>query len=261
MFVLVLGLLTAAPIKIAVVAPSVVDIDAAAADAWVDRVVTRSAATLRLVVIPPADVTEILGPERLEAFVACTEAACRVQAASTLAVDAILQSAFAKDGELIVASVRAVDAASGAIVMEQSQHAVDAAGVQTWLDSVVDDLETRLRPRLAVPPAVVEVTQPIGRVPWLIGAFAVSLGVGGSILLGLSAADSAQASKATSLSQMQALQQSSAIKQWSGVGLLVGTGLGLAAAFIVWMRIPDPRVSFFVAPTTDGAFAALGFHW
>ncbi len=212
-------------------------------------------------VIPPADVTASLGPKRLETFVGCNEAACRVQAASTLAVDAILQSAFSKDGDLIVVNLRAVDASSGAIVMQLSQHAVDVAGVQTWLDSVVDDLESRLRPRLAVPPAVVEVTQPIGRVPWLIGAFAVSLGVGGSILLGLSAADSAQVSKATTPAAMQALQQSSAIKQWAGVGLLIGTGVGLAAAFIVWMRIPDPRVSFFVAPTADGAVAALGFHF
>ena len=109
-------LLTAAPVKVAVPGFNVSGLDAAQADAWVDRFVTLLSADGAFKLTTSRDIQQVLGIERQRELLGCTDgqASCLAELAGALGVDAILTGTVAHAGTGYTASLRVLKTGDGA---------------------------------------------------------------------------------------------------------------------------------------------------
>lgn len=271
---LLLTLLTAAPVKVAALAPNAVGVEQSVADAMLDRFATQLGAEGDLSVVSARDISQVLGMERQKQLLGCNEtsSSCTAELAAALGVDVLLSSTFAKIGKSISITLRALNAKNGEVIAQQTHRAGDSDALQDWLDGAKTPLANGILRSLGrmvlEAPAISTSSRSTG--PWVLAIAGLAAGVGAVTMSALSANDAATLKSSTTLrlADIDSLERGGVIKRWVGVGLYVAAGACLTTALILFISgapsfepLTSSKMTFNVVPVTGGAYSSLGFSW
>ncbi|MHB8872374.1 MAG: hypothetical protein ACYC8T_01685 [Myxococcaceae bacterium] len=226
---LALGATQPGPARVAVPAFSVAELDERRGAYYGEYFAQQLAVHAGVSVVPPPEVTRLLGPERERQLLGCSAGAssCLAELAAALRADAVVRGSLARVAKGFAVSIKALDPANGRTLLSRSGRLDDENALLYWLDEVAWDTAR----------AVTEARRPAGGglkpevlIPGLGGA---ALLVGGGVFLGLAASTEQSLRDGTATVQQPGDLASVADRgrQQAVIGY-VGLGVGLAAVGI-----------------------------
>lgn len=266
MGLLLLFVVSAAPVSVAAPGFQVVGLEPVVADALLDRFVTQLTASGAVKVTTARDIAQALGVERQKQLLGCTEEAttCLSELAGGLGADVVLTANIVKVGSGFTVNVRFVALKDGRAVLTASERVGTMDALQDWLDRQASSAARQLGPVLAPGAApIAEVTAAPGRSPWPWVAAGSALAVGavgvGVFISGKQ--DFTELKETSEPTRVEALASGGPVKQRLGVGFMIAGGAGLAAS-LTWaaLRKDDALVVGF-APSPGGAVALVQGRW
>lgn len=262
---LILLVLAASPVTVAAPAFQVSGLDERLAGGLFDRFVTQLSASGRVTVTSSKDIERVLGMERQQQLLGCTDAnaSCLAELAGALGAEAVLSGSVLKLGTGFTITLRLVAGRNGSELAAATHRAKDIDAVQDWLDEqaplLVAKLVATMRPDQ--PGETVTPRYP-SSLPWiLLGSAAALVAVTGVGLFVAGKADYAELKNPNlvDLERIEKLGREGPVKQQAGVGLMIAGGVVLAGA-VTWAILQPSEsksVGVGVLVTPNGAFAGL----
>lgn len=240
--------LAAAPVPLASVGLRSPAAQKELAESLAGTLALRMGETKLVKVTTPDDVATVLGLERQRQLLGCSETSCLAELAGALGARAVLTGDLARVGEVFQLTVKVLDGADASTVFA----AIERHGSEAALLSAVDRVARDAATEVAVRYGGLERPAAGNALPLVGMAVGGALAVGGGVLLGLAAGDSAslRAGVPADYPAAVALKQSGELKQGVGVGLAAAGGAVLLGS-IAWRVLGgsgEPKVALAPAP-------------
>jgi hypothetical protein len=263
-----LGVLAAAPLKVALPNWSVSRVDPVAAQALELRFAARLGAQ-GLEVSAQRDIVAALTQERQRQLLGCSDenSSCLVELAGALGVDAIVSGVLARQGSGYLVTLRVIRASDAALLDARSASARSLAAVQDWVDASAPAIAAAARKafgRELVAAPRPSLASPSRALPWALVGVGGAAAIAGGTCFGLSKSDAARLASASPAQPLTATEAGAVARRGStleaaGLGLLIGGGAALAAGAL-WLALagsgaPPPPVALWVTPQGAGLSA------
>ena len=145
--VVAMGVLGAAPLKVASTNWQLTGIDRAQGEVFEERFVTLLGEKSGLTVLTQRDLAAVLGLERQKQILGCDDNGneCMAELSSALGADAILSGTLAKTEKSFVVTVRGVNAATGKTFATASARLQSEEALFAWLEEEAGAFANRMR--------------------------------------------------------------------------------------------------------------------
>ena len=193
-----------------------------------------------------ADVAAVLGRERQQQLLGCSETSCMAELAGALDARALVTGELVRIGELFQISVRVIDSANASAIFAALERHADAQSLLTAVDRLAEAAATAVGRHYRW---IVKKTNSLPLVGMIAGG---AVAVGGGVLLALSAADrdALVAKKPATFAAAETLKREGELKQTLGL-VLVSVGAAAAIGSLVWQLSAgevDTRVAVSASP-------------
>jgi TolB-like protein len=252
---LLLLVLSAAPLKMAAPGLQTVGMDPAVGALLVDRIAVL-AKQPDLAIVTSRDVQQVLGFERQKQLLGCNQSDCVAELAGALGVDALLSGSVARVGTTVTLVLRVIRARDGMEVVSASTRVANEDRLQDWIEANAEKLGRQIVRRLRGEP---EPTRQPTWLRWSSLGLGVAMGATGGILFGLSraAANELGTANASSMVDLHTVATNGRSFEAAGIALMSVGGALLVTSVVLFALNPGDS-EFALVPSPGGVMFAWG---
>jgi hypothetical protein len=239
MFLLVAGLLTAAPVSIAAPGITCARIEKTVCDSFLERFVTVLGSGRQLRIVTGSDITQLLGFERQKALIGCQDSAsssCIAELAGAMGVDGVLSVSVVKSDPSYVITVRVIRTSDAAVWASATERVNREGDVYEALDSVASRFGSALVPAGSGPVAVATTPSKVRLLPFVPGIVGIVAAIAGTAVFLTASSERGALQSQPMVSEIPGLVASGRAKEQAGVGLWIAAGAAVVAS-VLWLLL------------------------